>query len=160
MAVLAAASSLEQVPFQKPERRHELSGAQKGEFAVDLKHLFRQIRSLTTKEPPVFEPEMKRLCAESGIAIAPVKELPKTRLSGSTFWLNGEKAVIILSLRYKRNDHFWFTFFHEAGHVLLHSKKGVIINGYSLSGSVQEDEANTFAADLLIPSKAYNSFIL
>jgi Zn-dependent peptidase ImmA (M78 family) len=125
-----------------------------------FKNALRQIRSLTTMEPSVFDPEMKKLCAESGVAIALVKELPKTRLSGATFWLSGEKAVIILSLRYKRNDHFWFTFFHEAGHVLLHSKKGVIIDGYSLSGSVQEHEANTFAADLLIPSKAYNSFIL
>lgn len=43
MAVLKAATKLEQVPYRKPERRHELSGRRKGEFAVDLKHPFRLV---------------------------------------------------------------------------------------------------------------------
>jgi len=43
MAVLKAATKLEQVPHRKPERRHELSGRRKGEFAVDLKHPFRLV---------------------------------------------------------------------------------------------------------------------
>ena len=41
MAVLKAAVNLDQVPYKKPERRHELSGKRKGTFAVDLKHPFR-----------------------------------------------------------------------------------------------------------------------
>jgi toxin HigB-1 len=43
MAVLMAANCLEEVPTHPPERRHELSGARKGQFAVDLKHPFRLI---------------------------------------------------------------------------------------------------------------------
>lgn len=39
------------------------------------------------------------------------------------------KAVIQLSLRHKTDDHLWFSFFHEAGHVLLHSKKETFITG-------------------------------
>lgn len=38
MAVLAAAACLEEVPIHSPDRRHELSGNRKGQFAVDLKH--------------------------------------------------------------------------------------------------------------------------
>ncbi|MBN1576391.1 MAG: HigA family addiction module antidote protein [Chitinispirillaceae bacterium] len=125
-----------------------------------FKKNLQKIRTLTTQEPAVFEPKIKQLCADAGIAIAFVQEFPKTRLSGATFWLNNEKAVIMLSLRYKSNDHFWFTFFHEAGHVLLHGKKDIIIDSYSLSGSDQEEEANTFAADFLIPPKTYSSFIM
>ena len=41
MSVLRAAANLDQVPYKKPERRHELSGKRKGTFAVDLKHPFR-----------------------------------------------------------------------------------------------------------------------
>lgn len=43
MAVLRASSVLAEVPHKKPERRHELSGKQSGQFAVDLKHPFRLI---------------------------------------------------------------------------------------------------------------------
>ena len=43
MVVLKAARNLEQVPHRKPERRHELSGKRKREFAVDLKHPFRLV---------------------------------------------------------------------------------------------------------------------
>lgn len=38
MAVLVAANSLDEVPTHPPERRHELSGDRRGQFAVDLKH--------------------------------------------------------------------------------------------------------------------------
>lgn len=38
MAVLMAANCLEEVPTRPPERRHELIGDRKGQFAVDLKH--------------------------------------------------------------------------------------------------------------------------
>jgi proteic killer suppression protein len=43
MAVLMAAQCLEDVPIQPPDRRHELSGRRKGQFAVDLKHPHRLI---------------------------------------------------------------------------------------------------------------------
>jgi len=43
MSVLRAAKNLEQVSHKKPERRHQLSGKRKDEFAVDLKHPFRLV---------------------------------------------------------------------------------------------------------------------
>lgn len=38
MAILTAATCLEEVPPRPPERRHELRGNRKGQFAVDIKH--------------------------------------------------------------------------------------------------------------------------
>ena len=35
--------------------------------------------------------------------------------------------MVQLSLRGKFEDLLWFTFFHEAGHILLHGKKEVFI---------------------------------
>ena len=38
----------------------------------------------------------------------------------------------MLSLRHKSNDHLWFTFFHEAGHLLLQSKKAAFLEELNL----------------------------
>lgn len=43
MSVLSAAQSLADIPALPPERRHELTGSRKGEFAIDLKHPFRLV---------------------------------------------------------------------------------------------------------------------
>jgi addiction module HigA family antidote len=115
------------------------------------------IRGLTREEPQVFEPELLKLCASAGVAIVFVPELPKTGVYGATRWL-GEKAVIQLSLRYKSNDHLWFTFFHEAGHIIKHGRKDIFIEGNGLDGE-KEEEANLFASDKLIPPAELSSFL-
>ncbi len=66
-------------------------------------------------------------CAAVGVAVVLVPELPGTRVSGATRWLTPGKALIQLSLRYKSDDQLWFTFFHEAAHVLLHGKRDLFI---------------------------------
>lgn len=115
------------------------------------------IRSITVKPPEEFQHEVVRLCADAGVAVTFVPELPKTRASGATWWLTPAKAVILLSLRYKSDDHLWFSFFHEAGHILLHGKKDVFIEDNHSSD--KEDEANRFASDFLIPANKLKTFI-
>lgn len=107
------------------------------------------VRNLTTAPPNVFTPQLVSLCASAGVAVVFVPELPKTGTWGATRWL-GDRAVIQLSLRYKSDDHLWFTFFHEAGHILKHGRKTVIIEGNGLDDE-KEREANAFARDRLIP---------
>jgi HTH-type transcriptional regulator/antitoxin HigA len=79
-----------------------------------------------------------------------VPEVKGCRISGATWWMNPSRAVIALSDRYKKDDYFWFTFFHEAAHVLLHSKKETFVDD-GADNDMLEDEANKFAADLLVP---------
>jgi Zn-dependent peptidase ImmA (M78 family) len=55
-----------------------------------------------------------------------------------------------LNLRGKSNDRFWFSFFHEAGHLLLDSKKETCIDVDSVNDP-REQQANQFAANVLIP---------
>jgi Zn-dependent peptidase ImmA (M78 family) len=86
-----------------------------------------------------------------------VPEIPKIRASGATWWINANKAVIQLSLRYKTDDQLWFSFFHEAGHILLHGKKEIFIEDDG--DNVKEDAADKFASDFLIPVKEYDRFI-
>lgn len=124
-----------------------------------FKDALKQIRSLTAEEPVIFEPRMKELCGQAGVALVFVSELPKTCLSGATRWLSSDKAMIALSLRHKSNDHLWFTFFHEAGHILKHGKKDVYIDEGVIGHTEQEQEASQFAASFLIPDTEYRLFV-
>jgi len=119
----------------------------------------REIRKLTVKPPDVFAPKMKKVCADSGVALVFVSELSGTHLSGATRWLSKDKALIMLSLRHKFDDHFWFSFFHEAAHVLRHRKKGIFLDETDRMSGDEENEANRFAANMLIPEREYSAFI-
>ena len=109
----------------------------------------RAIRLLTVKDPEVFVPEMTQLCADSGVALALVPEMKKVPWHGATKWLSASKAMILLNLRGKKEDLFWFSFFHEAGHVLYDSKKDLYINDGGVDDP-REQKANEFAAQFLI----------
>lgn len=117
------------------------------------------IRGLTGLDPAEFQPRMASLCRNSGVALVFVPELPKTRLSGATRWLSSDKAMVIQSLRYRTDDQFWFTFFHEAAHILLHGKRAVFVDEAGTERTPAEDEADKFAADLLIPPARYKDLL-
>lgn len=117
-----------------------------------------EIRRLTTSPPDVFVPSMRELCAKAGVAVVFVPSLPKLGVSGATRWLNTNKALIQLSLRYKTDDHLWFTFFHEAGHILLHGKKELFLEGTNGLDKAKENEANEFAQNELIPKRLLTTF--
>lgn len=117
-----------------------------------FRNTLNEIRKLTNEDPSVFIPEMTRLCAAAGVAVALVKELPKVPWSGATKWLSPNKAMILLNLRGKSNDLFWFSFFHEAAHILHDSKKDLYINSGEKNDPI-EVRADSFAADFLIPEK-------
>jgi HTH-type transcriptional regulator / antitoxin HigA len=110
----------------------------------------KKIRLLTVKDPEKFIPETIQLCAGSGVALALVREMKKVPWHGATKWLAASKAMILLNLRGKMEDQFWFSFFHEAGHVLYDSKKDLYINDGTVDDP-REHEANEFAANILIP---------
>ncbi len=103
------ADSLECGPFDKALFKKSLS----------------ELRKLSVLTPEEYLPQIRDICSQCGVAVIFLPELPETRVSGATRWLNKDKAIIQLSDRYKKDDHFWFTLFHEAGHVILHGKKEV-----------------------------------
>lgn len=111
-----------------------------------------QIRSLTREEDPKgFLPALRDLCAASGVAVVVVRAPRGCRASGATRFLSQQKALLQLSFRYLSDDHFWFTFFHEAAHLLLHGQDGFFLEGPETASTQQEDQANEFAAGTLVP---------
>jgi HTH-type transcriptional regulator / antitoxin HigA len=119
-----------------------------------------QIRALTVEPVDFFQNELIRLCADAGVAVVFVQELPKTGISGATQWLTPTKALIRLSLRYKTDDQLWFTFFHEAGHILQHGKRQVFLEVDHKNRKRFEDEADAFASNMLIDHVQWQQFIV
>ena len=95
---------------------------------------------------------------QRGLPLIILRHLPKTYLDGACFKAPSGRPVIGLTLRYDRLDNFWFTLAHELAHVRLHLDSDNVAffdeteRGPSASGNPQEIEANTLAANLLIPA--------
>jgi HTH-type transcriptional regulator/antitoxin HigA len=118
-----------------------------------------EVRGLTRLDPNEWQPELVRVSATAGVAVIILDTFHGARANGVTRWLSPTKASIQMSLRYRWEDIFWFSFFHEAAHILLHRKKHIFLEGLDASSDggtdhqsqVWEGEADRFAARLLIP---------
>ena len=108
-----------------------------------------------TRSPRTAVGKVQEICASSGVVLVVTDAFKGSRVSGAARWLGPGRPLIHLSRRYKRDDSFWFSFFHEAGHVLLHPKKKVYVD--DLFEQDQSDiefperEANAFAVRSLLP---------
>lgn len=111
-----------------------------------------ELRGLTNAtDPREFVPQLVDRCAQRGVAVVFAPAPTGCPASGATRWLSPDKAMLLLSLRHNTNDHLWFTFFHEAAHLLLHGKKMQFVDGLDGLDGEAEAEADRFARDWLIP---------
>jgi addiction module HigA family antidote len=121
--------------------------------------LLPRLRALTLEKQDIWSAELPRLCAQVGVVVVFVPALPKTSVSGATRWLTPDKVMVVLSDRFKTDDQFWFSFFHELAHVLLHGKRLTFMDDRKnlapekRHDDKSEDEANEFAANVLLPSE-------
>jgi plasmid maintenance system antidote protein VapI len=150
----------------------------------ELLKLLPHMRSMTLNSPEIWLDELPKMCAQAGVALVFMPALKNTHVSGATRWLTPNKAMIALSDRFKTDDTFWFSFFHEIGHVILHGKRltflddkesdepngdgivsspgPVLLHGDSTGESIAskaELEADEFAGNLLIPTKQLGEFV-
>lgn len=130
-------------------RKGELQAAELPAKPYDeknFKEALPEIKSIMAKHPDNFFKQLQELCLEAGVKVVHTPCINKAPINGSTRWLN-DTPLIQLTGRYKRNDSFWFTFFHEAGHILLHGKKDIFLENidYSEKDKQKEKEADNFA---------------
>jgi len=111
-----------------------------------FKEALLEIKSIMANQPKNFFSQLHSICATAGVKVVYTPCLPKTNLHGSTRWIN-DNPLIQMSNLYNRNDIFWFTFFHEAGHIVKHGKKDVFVEGLDSSDEelTKELEADEFA---------------
>lgn len=108
------------------------------------------------KRPSIFLPKLVEACRAAGVTVVTARTPDGCRASGASWFDEGGNPVILLSFRYLSEDHFWFTFFHEAAHVVLHGETHIDGDGVRVMGTDtgrQEDEANAFAQELLFPAE-------
>jgi HTH-type transcriptional regulator/antitoxin HigA len=117
-----------------------------------------ELRSLTRRPREEFEPRARELLADAGVALVLLPHPPGTGAQGATRWLNQDKALVLMSIRYRWADVFWFSLFHEIGHLLLHDRGAVFIEDKDEEEQQLEQEANRFAADELIPPASFQAF--
>lgn len=120
-----------------------------------------EIRSLSKHTPEEFLPVLKQTLAQCGVGFVLHPHLPKTYVNGATFWLASDKAVLMLSNRGSWADVFWFSLFHEIGHIVLHDRRHTFLEDTAADPQwkKQEREADEFARDTLIPPAQYARFV-
>lgn len=123
-----------------------------------LKFVYDEFRKYTLLTPNIFQSLLVEKCSEVGIAVVFVPQLKKTHVSGAARWLTPNKALVQLSLRYKTNDHFWFAFFHEVGHILLHGKRRISLTMNKGEKEIEEKEADNFASEALVSQELLDQF--
>lgn len=125
-----------------------------------LKHSIEKLKKIMANQPHNFFQEIVEICTKAGVKVVHTPCLPKAPIHGSTRWIN-DTPLIQLSGRFKRNDIFWFTLFHEIGHILLHGKKYISIENIEYEGeNIEfENEANNFSAQILLSDDEENRIL-
>lgn len=118
-----------------------------------------EFKKLTKLPAKAAIPKLKMLCSQVGIALVILPHINKTYLNGVTKWISSDKAMIALSTRGAYEDIFWFTFFHELGHVMQEKKSEIFIDGDEYLLNESENDADYFALNSLIKSDCYNEFV-
>ncbi|MEH3092645.1 MAG: ImmA/IrrE family metallo-endopeptidase [Agrobacterium cavarae] len=124
----------------------------------NLEDRLSEIRKLSRlRHPDAFLPKLRELLAEVGVALVVVKPPQDCKASGAARMVDSDKAMILMSFRYRSDDHFWFTLFHEIGHLLLHQAH-TFVDGDETPVNEKELEANGFAESCIIPSNRSSEF--
>ncbi|MDA3838148.1 MAG: ImmA/IrrE family metallo-endopeptidase [Candidatus Delongbacteria bacterium] len=95
---------------------------------------------------------------KAGIYFTVTQSISKASINGAVTWIN-KRPLIQMSLKGKFADIFWFTLFHELGHIYFeHSKKEVILDlsNESTGSEILENQANNFAVKFLYPKEFAN----
>ena len=119
----------------------------KGYSEKSFKVAIGQLKRIMSHNPEENFEQLQAICLKAGVKVVFTPCLPKAPISGSTRWLR-DSPLIQLSCSDHCSETFWFTFYHEAGHILLHGKKDVFLESVEYSGvdQVKENEADDFAA--------------
>jgi len=112
-----------------------------------------KIRRMTVMEPEVFGPELVSILAARGVAMVFLPHMPGSFLHGVTF-RDGKRLVIGMTVRGKDADKFWFSLFHELGHVVLQH-----VGRREGTTEAEELAADEFARDALISPEDYKYFV-
>lgn len=98
--------------------------------------------------------------ASVGVVLVLLPHLANSGINGVTKWISKDKVIVGLNDKRKYADIFWFSLFHELGHVLQGKTKTTYIDGPIFTDKqLMEEDADVFARNTLIPEDRYKWFI-
>lgn len=136
---------IDQRARQRPTPPLSLTGVRK---------VARQLPELTTLPLVDGMNEARKLLFDVGVNVLFQAEIPKTRVCGATWWVDGDHPTIGLTERHRREDMLWFALMHELGHIQLHPKRKTFLNleGDKAGDDGAEAEADDYARGALLPA--------
>ncbi len=128
-----------------------------------LKEILPELKSIMAEQPDDFFEQIQSLCLKAGVKVVYTPCLKGAPINGVARWIESNTTPLIqLSCRHKRNDIFWFSFFHEIGHILLHGKKDIFLEGdgeYNEHDKEKEKEADEFAVKWTLTEAEENAVL-
>lgn len=118
---------------------------------------YEEIKSTMFLEPNEMLIELKKIFSECGIAFEIVHNFAGAPVQGY-IQKRKDKIVLCMTIRKSFSDIFWFTLFHEIGHLLNDDFSNQYID-YSFIESEIEKKADSFARNILINDDSYKDFI-
>ena len=111
-------------------------------------------KQIAYEHPIDWQAKLQDFCANYGVALVYTPCISKAPIYGATRWIKGNSTPLLqITDRKKDGNAFWFTFFHECGHIILHGKKDIFLEGVEniRQDELKERQADDFAGELLIP---------
>lgn len=126
----------------------------------ELKKNIPAMLNLVKEQPEDFSDRLRDLCSCSGIKLVYLNHIEHAPVNGCVRWV-GDYPCIQMTDKQKRNDIFWFSFFHEIGHILLHGKKDIFLEDMEFRGEApeKEKEADAYASNALLSKAAETEII-
>ncbi|MEA3272606.1 MAG: HigA family addiction module antitoxin [Patescibacteria group bacterium] len=116
---------------------------------INFLKLLPKLKKISNETQKDFLRLLQEECLKVGVIVVYVPNMTNTVFGGATMRI-ANHPVILLKVENQREDIFWFNFYHEAGHIVKHSKKKVFID-FDEDGQKNEFEidANEFASSIL-----------
>ena len=128
--------------------------------AERLKVELPRMLKLSQLQPDDFDAQLKELCSNAGVKLIYISHITHVPVNGCARWIDNAPCVLMTDCQ-KSNDVFWFSFFHEIGHILLHGKKDVFLEDMEFQNQQRDKEleADRFASDILLDKKKEQAII-
>ncbi len=120
-----------------------------------LEEVLPKIQEMASWKPQEACAELDKMLADSGVALVLLPNLKKCKVKGAVKWLGKEKVILALNNCEQNEDSFWFSLFHELGHIMQQRIKILMISdeNYTIENDKLmqrlETEADAFARKML-----------
>lgn len=124
-----------------------------------LRDSISEIKKLMFEDINIVQGKLENIFAKCGIAFKIVKHFKGAPVQGFIKKTNDEKLILCMTIRQNRADIFWFTLFHEIGHIINEDIRQRFID-FNSAQSDMEAKADAFARDVLMDARDYKEFVM